>query len=83
MKIFLNEKSNDRKQVLFLLFLYASPVVGAMEANKEIEEMMLCFYEIRIQWERENRLKLSWYSGQLMLGVSEYSQQEEPLHSGC
>lgn len=59
-KIFLKEKSNYMKQVLFLLFLYASPAAGAMEANKEIEEMMLCFYEILIQWKRENCLKLSW-----------------------
>lgn len=49
-KIFLNEKPKDVKQILILLLVlpYANPIMGAMEENKEIEETVVYFYGEKI-----------------------------------
>lgn len=45
-KIFLDEKQNDVKQILMLLLVlpYANPIMGATEENKEVEETVVYFY---------------------------------------
>ena len=44
-KIFINEKSKDMKQVFISLLKYASPEVGALEEIRETQERVLCLLE--------------------------------------
>ena len=66
-KTFPNEKSNNVKQILVLLLLYANPTVAAMEENQKIEEAVVYLYGEKMC------LKLGVLGSQWQ-GVNEQSQ---------